>query len=79
MPEERAGWELSREMHALQRKRQVLRDADAVGASGRQDGMQRQREAHQDPARSKITCMYGSTLRGNWEIQARSFHAGKVA
>ena len=62
------GRALSREMHALPRKRQVLRDADAVGVSGRQDRVHRHRKGRQDPARSKTSCMYGNTLRGNREI-----------
>jgi hypothetical protein len=55
-------------MHALPRKRQVLRDADAVGASGRQNRVHRHRKGHQDPARSLTPCMYGNALRGNREI-----------
>ena len=68
LTEERTGRVLSREVHALPRKRQVLRDADAVGASGRQDRVHRHRKVCQDPARSKTPCMYGNTLRGNREI-----------
>jgi hypothetical protein len=66
--EERAGRVLSREMHALSRKRQVLRDADAVGVSGRQHRVYHHRKVHQDPARSQTPSMYGKTLRGNREI-----------
>jgi len=62
--EERAGRVLSREMHALSRKRQVLRDADAVGVSGRQHRVYHHRKVHQDPARSQTPSMYGKTLRG---------------
>jgi hypothetical protein len=43
---------LSREIHALLRKQQVLRDADAVGVSGRQERVHRQREVQPYPARS---------------------------
>ena len=68
LTEERAGRVLSREMHALPRKRQVLRDADAVGVSGRQHQVHHHRKGHQDPARSQTPCMYGNTLRGNREI-----------
>jgi hypothetical protein len=81
LTEERAGRVLSREMHALPRKRQVLRDADAVGVSGRQDQVHRQREVRQDPARSKTPCMYRSTLRGNREIPrapVRQRAAGRI-
>lgn len=65
---ERTGWVLSCEIHALLRKRQVLRDADAVEISGRQYWMRRQREAHPDPARSETPSMYGNILSGNREI-----------
>ena len=68
LAEERVGRVLSREMHALPRKRQVLRDADAVGVSGRQNRVHRQRKVRQDPARSKTPCMHRSSLRGNREI-----------
>ena len=65
---ERTGRVLSREIHALPRERQVLRDADAVEWSGRQHWMRRHREAHPDPARSETPSMYGNTLCGNREI-----------
>jgi len=65
---ERTGRVLSREIHALLCKRQVLRDADAVGIVGRQHRVHRQRKVYQDPARSKTPCMYASTLFGNREI-----------
>ena len=68
LTEECAGRVSSREMHALLRKRQVLRDADAVGAGGRQDRAHRQSEVRQDPARSKTPSMCGNSLRGNREI-----------
>jgi hypothetical protein len=68
LTEERAGRVLSCEMHALPRKRQVLRDADAVGVGGRPYRVHRHREVLQDPAQSKTPCMYGNTLRGNREI-----------
>jgi hypothetical protein len=59
---------LSREIHALPRKRQVLRDADAVEVSGRQHWAHRSRKVYLDPARSETLSMYGSTLSGNREI-----------
>ena len=65
---ERTGRVLSREIYALLRKRQVLRDADAVEKVGRQYLVRRQREAHRDPARSETPCMHGNTLCGNREI-----------
>jgi hypothetical protein len=68
LAEERTGWVLSREIQALPRERQVLRDADAVGISGRQNRMRRQRKAQPDPARSETPGMCGNTLCGNREI-----------
>src|SRR6266702_401788 len=58
---ERAGRVLSRVSH-------LLRDADAVGESGRPHLVNRYREVHQSPARSETPCTYGSTSRGNREI-----------
>ena len=68
LTEECTGRVLSREMHALPRKRQALRDADAVGVGGRQYRVHRHRKVHADPARSQAPSMYGNTLRGNREI-----------
>jgi len=65
---ERTGRVLSREIHALPRKRQVLRDADAVGKVGRQHRAHRSRKVCSDPARSETPSMYGNTLCGNREI-----------
>jgi hypothetical protein len=64
----RTGRVWSREIYALLRKRQVLRDADAVETVGRQHWVHRHRKVCQDPARSKAPCMYASTLFGNREI-----------
>jgi hypothetical protein len=50
------------------RVRQSLRDADAVGESGRPHPVHRYREAHWSPARSETPSTYGSTTRGNREI-----------
>jgi hypothetical protein len=50
------------------RVRTFLRDADAVGASGRPYRVHRYREVLQSPARSKTPCTYGDTSRGNREI-----------
>ena len=69
---ERTGRVLSREIHALSRKRQVLRDADAVELGGRQYRMRRHRKAHPDPARSETPSMCGNTLCGNREIPRSS-------
>src|ERR1700736_2638242 len=65
---ERTGWVTSREIHALLRKLQVLRDADAVEKDGRQYRVHRHREVYSDPARSKTPSMYGNALCGNREI-----------
>jgi RNA-directed DNA polymerase len=50
------------------RVRSSLRDADAVGESGRPHPMHRYREVRRSPARSQTPCTYGSTSRGNREI-----------
>jgi hypothetical protein len=68
LTEERTGLVLSREMHALLRKRQVLRDADVVEVNGRQHWWHRHHKVQLDPARSETLCMYGNTLCGNREI-----------
>jgi hypothetical protein len=74
----RTGWVLSREIYALMRKQQVLRDADVVEECGRQYRVRRHREACSDPARSKTPGMYASTLCGNREIP-RLFAAERAA
>jgi hypothetical protein len=50
------------------RVRRSLRDADAVGESGRPHRVHRYREVCQSPARSETPCTYGSTSSGNREI-----------
>jgi RNA-directed DNA polymerase len=45
-----------------------LRDADAVGESGRPHPVHRYREVRWSPARSQTPCTYGSTSNGNREI-----------
>jgi hypothetical protein len=50
------------------RVRDLLRDADAVGESGRPHLVRRYREECQRPARSETPCTYGDTSRGNREI-----------
>jgi hypothetical protein len=47
---------------------QTLRDADAVGESGRPHRVHRNREVYQSPARSETPCTYVDTSLGNWEI-----------
>src|ERR1700693_4706739 len=50
------------------RVRHLLRDADAVGESGRLHPVHRYREVLWDPARSPTPCTYRSTSHGNREI-----------
>src|SRR5580658_3655982 len=52
----------------LSRVRQLLRDADAVGVSGRPHRVHRYREVCQSPARSETPSTYADTSRGNREI-----------
>src|SRR2546421_11700873 len=47
------------------RVRNSLRDADAVGESGRLHRVHRYREVRQSPARSETPCTYADTSRGN--------------
>ena len=46
----------------------TLRDADAVGGSGRLHPVHRYREVCWSPARSETPCTYAGTSRGNREI-----------
>jgi len=50
------------------RVRNLLRDADAVGESGRPHRVHRYREVCQSPARSETPCTYADTSLGNREI-----------
>jgi hypothetical protein len=50
------------------RVRDSLRDADAVGESGRPHPRHRYREVPRGPARSQTPCTYGSTSHGTREI-----------
>jgi len=52
----------------LSRERNFLRDADAVGASGRPEPVHRYREVQRSPARSKIPSTHGNTSHGNREV-----------
>jgi hypothetical protein len=61
-------WTGERAGRVFSRVRTLLRDADAVGESGRQHPVRRYREVHRDPARSETPCTYGSTSHGNREI-----------
>ena len=64
----RAGQPLSREIETPPRKRWLLRGADAVEISGRQNCKRRYRETLVGSARSETLRMYASTLSGNREI-----------
>ncbi len=52
----------------LSRVSPFLRDADAVGESGRHHLVHRYREVLGNPARSETPCTYVDTSRGNREI-----------
>src|SRR5438445_10781881 len=65
---EGAGQVLSREIESPSRKRWLLRGADVVELSGRQDWRRRKRETPLDPARSETLSMHASTLSGSREI-----------
>jgi hypothetical protein len=52
----------------LSRVRELLRDADAIGVSGRPHRVHRYREVCQSPARSETPCTYVDTSNGNREI-----------
>ena len=64
----RAGRVLSREIHALRRKAQDVRGAEAVEISRRPHRGCRIGEAAPDPARSQTPRMRGNTLLGNREV-----------
>ena len=53
---------------ALSRERDFLRDADAVGESGRPHQAHRYRERRLGPARSETPGTYGRTSRGSREV-----------
>jgi hypothetical protein len=72
----RAGQVLSREIEPPSRKRWLLRGADAVELSGRQNWERRNRETLLDPARSKTLRMHASTLSGNRESPCLSGREG---
>ena len=61
-------WTGERMGRVFRRVRTLLRDADAVGESGRQHPVHRYREVPQSPARSETPCTYRSTSYGNREI-----------
>ena len=57
-----------RAARVFSRVRNFLRDADAVGESGRPHRVHRYREVCQSPARSETPCTYADTSIGNREI-----------
>ncbi len=61
-------WTGERAGRVFSRVRTLLRDADAVGESGRPHPPHRCRQVHRGPARSETPCTYGSTSRGNREV-----------
>ena len=69
---EGAGRVFSREIHALGRKPEAFRGADAVEECGRQDRVRRQGQTHADPARSETPCTHRITSRGNREVSRSS-------
>ena len=72
----RAGWVLSREIDAPQRKLRVLRGADVLETDGRQHRVRRYREASMDPARSETPRTHEINLHGNREIPLSSVVKG---
>ena len=62
----------------LSRESRFLRDADAVGESGRPHPVPRYRERRRDPARSETPCTYGNTSRGSREIPCLPRAAGRI-
>ena len=61
-------WTGERAGRVFSRERILLRDADAVGESGRQHPVCRYRKAHRGPARSETPCTRGSISLENREI-----------
>jgi hypothetical protein len=68
----------SREIEPPSRKRWLLRGADAVELSGRQNWRRRKRETPLDPARSETLSMRASTLSGSREIPCLSVGEGNT-
>ena len=61
-------WTGERAGRVFSRVRTLLRDADAVGESGRPHRVHRYREVLENSARSETPCTYVDTSRGNREI-----------
>jgi len=77
---ERAGWVLSREIHAPPRGG-LLRGADELESLGRPHLGRRSGKTPWDPARSETPRMYGHTSYGNREIpllSAAARRAGRI-
>lgn len=74
---ERAGWVLSREIHAPPRGG-LLRGADVLENNGRPHLRRRPGETSRNPARSETPRMYGCTSLGNREIPFLSAAAGRA-
>jgi hypothetical protein len=74
---ERAGWVLSREMHAPPRGG-LLRGADGLETLGRPHRGRRSGKTPRNPARSETPCMYGCTSIGNREIPPLPAAAGRA-
>jgi hypothetical protein len=53
---------------AIEPRNHRVRGADAVYESGRQHRRWRYRELLVGPARSETLCMYGTSMRENWEV-----------
>jgi len=53
---------------SIEPRNKELRDVDAVIRGGRQHELHRKREVWFGPARSKTSCMFGTSLRENREI-----------
>ncbi len=71
-------WTGARAGRVLSRERNFLRDADAVGESGRPHQAHRYCERLLGPARSETPCTYGNTSHENREIPCPSA-AGNAA
>jgi RNA-directed DNA polymerase len=61
-------WTGERAGRVLSRVSTLLRDADAVGLSGRPHPVHRYRQVPRGPARSETPCTYGSISHGNREV-----------
>jgi len=60
------------------RERTFLRDADAVGESGRHHPTPRYRERRLGPARSETPCTYGRTSCGSREVPCSPVAVGRA-